>query len=183
MTTDDMRLRPGHAGDHAHLRALYRDAVLATATPHYDAAQIAAWAGFADDAAAFAAWLAGTRTWLAVVDTDVVVGFAGLETGHDGPLPARQPEPASAYVAALYVAPAHMRRGVATRLLGCVLAAAATQGITHLSTHASAVSRAVFERHDFELVEIQHSQHGGVDFPRYFMHRGGPASRAATRLV
>ncbi|MCB1748853.1 MAG: GNAT family N-acetyltransferase [Gammaproteobacteria bacterium] len=158
------RIRLACGDDTEALRELYRAAVLTTAAPFYTAAQIAAWAGFADDAAAFTAWIEAASTWVAADAAHDIVGFTGLAS--DTP-------PGHGHLTALYVAPSAMRRGLGTRLLDVVIDAAAANGRSVLTTHASTVSRPLFERAGFRLVEVQRSPHGGVEFVRWWMRREG----------
>lgn len=118
----------------------------------YQAAQVQAWASFADDTAAFARYVLSARTWVAE-GADGPLGFCGID--------------AAGEVHSLYVHPAHMRAGLATRLLAHAMAdARATAGVARFQAWATPFSRAVFERAGFRLQAVVREPFGGVLFDR-----------------
>jgi len=144
-------LRQVTVADLPALSWLYRAAVEVTARSRYSAEQLAAWAGFASQAA-FSDFVLGPETW--VIERDgAPLAFCGFEP--DG------------HVASLYVHPSAGRRGYATRLLRHVMARAAAAGVTELHAEASFLSVAVFQRCGFVVVGTETAYYGNVAFSRY----------------
>jgi putative acetyltransferase len=148
-----LRLRAATAQDVPALASLYAASVAALAAAHYDADARRAWAAFARDDA-FAGFVLGADTLVALRD-GAIAGFAGLRS--DG------------HVVSLYVAPDAARRGVARVLLDALLARARAAGHARLTTDASAVSRPVFERLGFRVVDDERVLRNGVIFVRHRM--------------
>ena len=134
----------------------------------YTEAQVAAWAGFADDTRGFSAWLDASEVRVAVGPDDVPLGFVGFT------LPDR--------VCALFVAPAAMRRGLASRLLEYALRQLEAAGARTVRTEASEFSRPLFERFGFEVLDIERTRLAGVDFTRYAMQRPAAGAPPGGRL-
>lgn len=124
----------------------------------YGPEQVAAWAGFADDAAGFARYVLDAETWVACADDGAPIGFAGLG-GHGE-------------VHSLYVRPELARRGLGTALLARLLERAQAQGIERLAAWVTPLSRPLFERAGFVLVETVRAPFQGVLFERYRVQRG-----------
>ena len=135
------------------LSRLYSESVTSLAAEHYDADARRAWAAFAREEG-FAGFVLDADTRVALRDGSIV-GFAGLRS--DG------------HVVSLYVAPEAARRGVACALLEALLAQALAAGHGRLTTDASAVSRPVFERFGFRMVDEERVLRNGVVFVRYRM--------------
>ncbi|WP_084688070.1 GNAT family N-acetyltransferase [Paraburkholderia oxyphila] len=140
--------------DAAPLAALFRDAILTLAAPHYDAAQRAAWASAADDLDAFDARLARGVT--------LVAWHAGQPVAFGQLLPCD-------HVEMLYVAPAWTRRGLASALIARFEVLAREAGASTLDTDASALARPVFERAGFSLVAEEIVRRGSVSLPRFHL--------------
>ena len=150
-------IRARVAADGPALARIYRQAIQGLGPSRYTSAQVSAWAGFAADPEAFAAWLDGATTLVAVDADDRPLGFAGLEPG--------------GRVASLFVVPAAARRGIGQALLRRLLAEAGGRGLRQLTAEASAFSRPLFERFGFELVGVERVALRGVAFERYAMRR------------
>lgn len=149
----EVRLRPAAAEDVPELRRLYRNAILATGPAAYGPDAVAAWAEFAGDASAFGRFVLESRTWVAVAGGGEAAGFAGL--GAEG------------YVASLYVAPRHARRGVASLLLAHLLAVGRGEGVRRFHAAASIVSLPVFLRFGFSVAGEETVERQGVPLLRY----------------
>ncbi|WP_119154207.1 GNAT family N-acetyltransferase [Caldimonas tepidiphila] len=147
-------LRLARGDEAASLAALYRRSVLVLGPRAYAAAQVAAWAAFADDLPAIRAWLDGTRTWL-LDEGGEPGGFCAV--AGDGE------------VRALYLRPESAGRGLALRLLAHALDDARSRGCSRFTTHASHLSRPVFERAGFRVVEPERVVRGGLQFERFRM--------------
>jgi len=52
-------------------------------------------------------------------------------------------------IVSVWTEPGHRRRGVATRVVGAILAWCREQGVTRVSLHASAEGRGLYERFGF----------------------------------
>jgi putative acetyltransferase len=136
------------------IEAIYRDSIRHLGPSVYSPAQVAAWARFADDAVAFRAWIATATTFVAV-GAGGPIGFGGLQSG--------------GRIASLFVAPAAMRQGVASRLLEHLLAEARSRGFHDVTAHASEFSRSLFVRYGFSVAVVEHTVVSGVEFSRYAM--------------
>ena len=150
-----MTIRPAIPADVPVLAALYAASVRALGSAHYTESQVEAWAAFAEEPA-FRSFVLHNDT-LVAEDEAGLAGFAGL--GSDG------------RIASLYVHPRRIREGVASSLLEALLARARAAGLAALTTEASALSRPVFERFGFQLVEVETVERRGVQFDRYLMRR------------
>ena len=122
-------LRPFLPADAPRLAALFRASVETLAEDHYDADQLAAWRGGADDEAAFAKRLGDALTIVALVDAEIA-GFASLK---DNKL-----------IDMLYVHPEFARRGVGSTLVDALEKLGAARGARNLSVDASDAARDFF---------------------------------------
>jgi len=160
-----VRIREATAADVPALAALYADAVRAAGPAYYDAAQVEAWAAFADEER-FRRFVLDPLTLVAedpcAGDESGITGFVGLRKDSD--------------VTALYVRADRMRRGIASALLREVIERSEAQGLRRLTTDASKVSRSVFERHGFRVEAVETVERRGATFERYRMIRGLGAS-------
>lgn len=150
-------IRPGTDGDWPALARLYVDSVRHLGAACYTPEQIRAWSAFGEATDEFEAWLADADTFVAADRDDVCIGFAGID--------------ATGRIASLYVAPAWMRRGVASGLLKFLLQTAAERGFERVTTEASYFSKPVFVKHGFDVTEDEYVQFDGVEFHRFRMHR------------
>ena len=150
-----MPIRPATPADVPALAALYADVVRTVGPAHYDAAQVDAWAAFADEPR-FRRFVLDPHTFVSE-DESGITGFAGLaDDGH---------------VTALYVRADRMRQGIGSALLRAVVERAEERGVARLYTEASAFSRPVFERHGFRLDAVEVVERRGATFERYLMVR------------
>lgn len=165
-----VHLRPVRAGDLPALAALYGAAARTLGPAVYTPRQVQAWAAFADDAAAFGDYVLQPDTWVAVPDgtpaADRPVGFSGWQ-----PIAGT----ADAEIRSLYVHPQSGRRGVGTRLLAASVERARAAGAEALWAWVTPLSRPLFERAGFRLVQTVHEDFAGVPFERYRV-RQAPAA-------
>ena len=126
-------LRPLLPGDGPVLAALFRSSIEVLAEEDYSEGQREAWAGAADDEAAFAKRLAGALTLVALVGGEPA-GFASL---------------AGKTIDMLYVAPEQARRGVATSLVDALERLATGRGVDKLTVDASDAARDFFAQRGF----------------------------------
>lgn len=129
------------------LSEVFRTAVLSTGSTRYSAEQCAGWAAGADDTVAWAKRLQAAWVRVACDSAGRIAGFGAiLVPGH---------------IDLLFTAPDFSRQGVAGLILGDLLELAAAMGAKEVSVDASELSRALFERNGFTLVESgQHCRCG-----------------------
>lgn len=149
-------LRQFAADDLPHLAGIYRAAIRHLGSEFYSAQQIVAWAAFADQHEVFATWFDNTSTLVAVDERGTRLGFGAYT--------------AKGRIAALFVAPAAMRKGIASALLMRMLDELKQQDIKQVTTEASEFSRPLFEKFGFKVREIEHTELRGVAFQRYAMY-------------
>jgi len=160
-----MRLRPYAQTDAPALAAIYRNAVLALGTPAYTPQQVAVWASFAEEADAFAHFLAEGYTVIAEID-DRPVSFCQLK-----PLD---------HVALLYTDPEFARQGMATAVYHAIEQHARAKRQSVLTTDASKISRPFFEQNGFTLRRTEQTHRHGVYFERYQMEKNLLPTNAQT---
>lgn len=134
----DLTIRPYREGDLDAVIAVFQAAIRGTTARDYSPAQIAAWAQA--DRKAWARWRMDRPTWVASLG-GAVVGFSDLE--------------ADGHLDMMFVDPAHQGRGIASRLLATVEAAARADSLTRIFTEASITARPFFERRGFRLIAAQ----------------------------
>jgi len=146
-------LRLATAADVPLLAALYADAARALGPTVYGPQQVDAWISFGADTPAFRAYVLDAQTWVAEAEGRRVLGFCGI--GAEGE------------VHSLYVHPHATRQGLGSRLLAHALAAARSRGVTRFAAWVTPLSRPVFERAGFVLVDTVQAPYQGVMFERY----------------
>ena len=127
-------LRPFLPADTRRCATIFRASIAELAEEDYSEAQCAAWAAQADDATAFGASLSAMLTLLAMEDGEIV-GFASLK-GAD-------------HIEMVYVAPDHVRQGVATALLEALEKIARARGAMSLTAEVSDTAKPLFDRRQF----------------------------------
>lgn len=145
------------ANDVSALAALYRDAALTLGPQVYTPAQVQAWAGSTDDAAAFARYILEADTWLTEDDAGPR-GFCGIAM-HGG----------VGEVHSLYVCAALTRQGVGTALLAHAMREARSNAARRFEAWATPFSRPLFERAGFALERVAREPYQGVVFDRFRM--------------
>ncbi|MBX3635643.1 MAG: GNAT family N-acetyltransferase, partial [Rubrivivax sp.] len=168
-----VRLRPVHLRsvqerDLRALAALYAAAARTLGPAVYTPRQVQAWAAFADDGAAFRDYVLQPDTWVALAggegddDGGAPVGFSGWQPIAGTP---------DGEIRSLYVRPDLGRRGVGTQLLAASIARARQAGAAALWAWVTPLSRPLFERAGFVLVQTVHEDFAGVPFERYRVRR------------
>jgi len=154
---DGFSTRPATAHDVPALAALYAHCATQLGPAVYSAEQVAAWAGFGTDSAEFRAYVLDADTWvLQASGTTTPLGFCGV--GGDAAL---------GEVHSLYVHPDWTRQGLGTRLLKDALARARQRGTLRLAAWVTPLSRPLFLRQGFRLVDTVQAPYQGVMFERY----------------
>lgn len=148
-----MLVRPYRLEEVSGLARLYRDAVLELAVGHYDEAQRAQWASWAAGEE-FAPSLADGLTLVAEIDGQPG-GFGQLHPEH--------------HVRLLYTSPDYTRRGCATAVYRSMERHARECRVQSLTTDASRVSRPLFEKEGFRVIQREVVDRGGVSFERIRM--------------
>ena len=149
------RLRQAAEADVPLLAALYADAARALGPSVYSPQQVVAWVSFGRDTPAFRDYVLGADTWLAETLDDVPrsIGFSGADdTGE---------------VRSLYVSPGFGRQGLGAALLAATLERGRARGLRHFEAWVTPLSRPVFERAGFRLVQTVQAEFAGELFERY----------------
>lgn len=149
-----MLIRPGTSEDTQALAAIYRDAVFCIGITAYTAEQVAVWATFPDDLAAFGKLLSQGHALVAEID-GAPAAFCHLH-----PLN---------HVSLLYTATRHARMGLATAVYLGIEEIARREGQTILTTDASRLSKPFFGRHGFVVQRTEQTFRQGVAFERFQM--------------
>ena len=150
-----MQIRPYAEADARATLSVFLAAVTETASLHYSAEQIAAWAR--PDERDVNKWNSARKSlnsYVATIGAEVA-GFA--DVGDDG------------YIDMMFVAPKFGRRGVASALLAHLHHIAVGVGASELYTNASITARPFFEKHGFTVVAEQHPVTLGVEMTNYRM--------------
>lgn len=151
-----MLLRSYADGDAEATLLMFRRAIRTLASADYSPAQRAAWASDDIDLDAWASARRSANTTIATVD-DRVAGFTDVST--------------TGFIDMLFVDPDFARRGVASALLEWATDAAAANGASMLTTHASLTARPFFEHHGFTCDEQRHPALRGVRLVNFAMSR------------
>ena len=129
-----LALRPMLPADLPLIADIFRASIAELTGEDYNEAQQEAWAGAADDAAAFGARLAGAVTLLGTIDGSPV-GFASLAGGDR--------------IDMLYVHPAAAGHGVGAMLLDALERLARSRGAARLTADVSDTAQDFFRRRGF----------------------------------
>ncbi|MBE9167613.1 GNAT family N-acetyltransferase [Pleurocapsales cyanobacterium LEGE 06147] len=151
-----MLLRPYQVSDAEILAAIYRDAVTGIGASAYDAQQIAVWSLYPEDIEEFRQLL-GCGLTLVAVENSRAVAFGQLN-----------PPDRLAY---LYTASNFARLGYGTAIYQRLEAYAREQGIKRLHTEASRISKHLFLKMGFCIVERELAVRHGVEFERFKMEK------------
>ncbi len=147
-------LRPYQPTDLEAAIAIYRDAALVTGAQAYNADQVAVWADFASDRAAFQTRLSQGTTLVALIDAEPAA-FAQLHPQH--------------HLALLYTSSRYGRCGCATQLYRALEAIAREQSVTQLDTEASHIARPFFLKMGFQVRVQERVERQGQTFERFQM--------------
>lgn len=149
-------IRPITPGDTADCIAIYYDAIHSGTAPHYTPAQREAWAPCAEmhDKPAWTARICVAIGYFASVDEEPA-GFIVLEE--------------TGYLDLFFVRPDFRKAGIASLLYTTAIDAAAAQGLTRLSTHASHLARRFLERQGWQVRKREVVERNGVQLERFDM--------------
>lgn len=154
-------LRLAEPGDVPALAALYARCARTLGPTVYTPAQVRAWASFGQASDAFRRYVLDAETWVLQPADPAALpgGFCGAgQAAQAGGV---------AEVHSLYVDPAFSRRGLGTGLLRHVLAQARARGQVRFAAWVTPLSRPVFLRQGFRLVETVQAPYQGVMFERH----------------
>ena len=159
----DLAVRPYRADDLALLHRLMHETIHTVSLRDYTPAQVAAWApdpespaGVAQRArlsASLEASIACVADW-----AGELVGFGNVTS--------------AGFMDYLYVHREHQGRGVASRLLTCLEAAAREAGARQMDTHASLTLRPPLERRGYQVLERRRVVVVGVAMENFWMAKG-----------
>lgn len=151
-----MLLRPYQVSDAEILVAIFRDAVIGIGASAYNPQQIAIWSSYPENIEEFRQLLACGLT-LVAVENARAVAFGQLN-------PADR-------IAFLYTATTFARLGYGTAIYQKLEAHARQQGIKRLRTEASRISKYLFLKMGFFVVEREFAVRHGVEFERFKMEK------------
>ena len=138
---------------------IYASAARALGPSVYGPEQVAAWAQFGRDTPSFRDYVLKARTWVAKTRPGAApLGFCGI---------GEEARSRHGEVHSLYVRPGHTRQGLGALLLAFALADARSRGLQHFSAWVTPLSRPLFLRSGFELIETVIAPYEGVLFERY----------------
>jgi putative acetyltransferase len=152
----EIRIRSYEPSDIDDLITLFRDTVRRIARRDYTQDQVTAWAPDTIDLEARAVRHSSKPTWIAEI-SGTMVGFGDLEP--DG------------HLDCMYVHADYQGRGIASRLLAEIEAAAKAQGLTRLYSEVSITARPFFERRGFRVIAPQIVRARGQEFLNYRMEK------------
>lgn len=136
------------------LARLYGASVRILGAAAYSPRQVAQWAAWPEDRAAFAEFLENGRVLVADVDGRVAAFGQLHPTDH---------------LALLYTHPDFARRGLGAMLCRELEQLSREAGAVAITTDASALSRPLFEKRGFQVVHEELVQRGNVTFRRWRM--------------
>lgn len=145
------RFRPENG---EQLASLYRESVRCIGSRYYDAAQVEAWASFAEDSEGFIKVLSDGAT---------VPAWDGVTLASIGQLYPQD------HIALLYTAPAYARRGYGRAVYQDLERIARSLAIATLYTEASRASRSFFEDQGFLVDDVEYVERNGLFFERFRM--------------
>ena len=159
-------IRQYRPADAAATMAIFLAAVTETAAADYSPEQIQAWAR--PDTRELSTWHAAMHvrnSYVATVDGEPA-GFSDVD--------------AQGYIEMMFVAPHHLRLGVARHLLGHVEAHARAEELTALTANVSITARPFFERYGFVVVAEQRPVMVGVQLTNFAMKKNLPGGWSMT---
>lgn len=149
-------IRPYHTSDVHALATLYQNAVREIGAQAYDPDQVAVWAAAVQDLEWFQRSLEQGLTLVAIAEAQVAA-FGQLH-------PLNR-------VAFLYTASRFARQGYATEIYRRLEAHARQQGIQQIHTEASRISKFLFLKMGYEVVETEWVERRGIWLERFKMQK------------
>jgi putative acetyltransferase len=151
-----MLVRPYQVSDAEILAVIFRDAVTGIGASTYNPQQIAVWSSYPEDIEEFRQLLARGLT-LVAMENARTVAFGQLNP------PDR--------IAFLYTASNLARLGYGTAIYQKLEAHARDRGIKRLHTEASRISKHLFLKMGFDVVEREFAVRHGAEFERFKMEK------------
>ena len=151
-----MAVRNYEPNDLRTIVAVFQRSVREVARRDYSHAQVAVWAPEPADFGVWAKRLATGGVFVSCRE-DQLAGFARID--------------ATGEVDLLYVDPQFQRQGVATELLGSLVAWAERNALTRLAANVSITARPFFEHAGFRMLRSQTVERSGVTFDNFRMER------------
>ena len=152
----DLTLRPYQPDDLPGVLRVFRKTVHLVNRSDYTPAQLEAWAPAAADRARWRGKLAAEEVVVAESQGELV-GFCAWT--------------ADGCIDFLYVHPAHLRQGVATRLYGAAERALVARGVKRMHTQASITAAPFFLHHGFRTIRSQKVEVRNVGMPNFNMEK------------
>ncbi|HEY9694153.1 MAG TPA: GNAT family N-acetyltransferase [Oculatellaceae cyanobacterium] len=151
-----MLIREYQPSDVETLISIFRDAIITTGSTAYNAEQIKVWSSYPEDIEEFRQLLSQGITYVAVHNNQLVA-FGQLNPSN--------------HIAYLYTASDFARLGYATKIYQNLEAQAIKQGVQHLHTNASRISKYFFLKMGFYIVEAEIVERKKVWLERFKMEK------------
>jgi putative acetyltransferase len=151
-----MLIREYQLSDAENLVAIFRDAIINIGSTAYNAEQIKVWSSYPEDIEEFRQLLSQGLTLVAVYNNQVAA-FGQLNPSN--------------HIAFIYTASNFARLGYATKIYQKLEAQAIKQGIQHLNTDASRISKYFFLKMGFSIVEAEIVERKQVWLERFKMKK------------
>lgn len=151
---DKLIIRKATLEDLDTIFEVFTNAIIITAATHYSQEQIAAWTSSVNNHEKWQKRIEEDDFIVAEVEGKVI-GFASLRDKN--------------YVDLLFVHPSHGRTGVAGKMLSILISKKDAK--QDLTTHASHISKAFFEKHDFTFLSTNDVEVAGVKMQNFEMQR------------
>ena len=153
---DHTNIRPFRDDDARATAQIFFDSIRLGTQTYYDEAQRNAWAPRVPEATK---WLdrLKSQTVLVAKRQGRVAGFMTLT--------------AEGYIDLAFVAPDLLGQGIGKALYDSILSEAVKSGVPRLTTEASHLARAFFERQGWSVVKPQTVVRGGVSIPNFAMEK------------
>lgn len=135
---------------------LYRLAIWHLAKHHYSTEACRVWADWSEHEKQVDILLQKGQTQVAEWD-GVIAGFGQRYPAH--------------HINMLYVAPDNARRGIASALLASMEGSARQNAIPIVTTHASRVSRQLFEQANYQMIRPEWTERRGIQLERFLMKK------------
>ncbi len=161
-------LRKARYEDISEMQRIFADTIAAVCKDDYSPEQLRVWISGIHN---HHRWEKMVREQYCVValEGERLIGFGSLEGG--------------SYVDFLYVHKDYLRDGVASVLIGELLAEAARQRTLVVSAHVSKTARAFFERHGFAVIRENTKVVHGVEIKNFAMSRQGHSGTTHRKFV
>ena len=148
-------IRRATSDDMPVLKTLYRETIQSVCAADYNAEQIQAWSGTAEQTDSLAKRIESQHFYVGESETGEIVGFASFE----------EPD----YLDMMYVHKDFQLQGVGNSLLTAIREKASKVGAAKIVSDVSITAKPFFEKHGFRVVKKQTVRIGDVELTNYKM--------------